>query len=149
LNKGLAAGLAGGALTQSAIIGTAGDAIARLGLSADETKALQADVAIAYAVTYVFGSLGAIIVCVNILPKFMGQSLREASIEAEKSLSGRVAGPAPGQISALPSLVGRAYRITAGGAAGRTVAQMEMAEHDLSPSSEFAARAVRWSRAPT
>ncbi|KLU22502.1 transporter, partial [Caballeronia mineralivorans PML1(12)] len=31
LNKGIAAGLAGGALTQSAIIGTAGDAIARLG----------------------------------------------------------------------------------------------------------------------
>src|SRR5476649_1604412 len=37
LNKGLAAGLAGGALTQSAIIGTAGDAIARLGLPADQT----------------------------------------------------------------------------------------------------------------
>ena len=51
LNKGLAAGLAGGALTQSAIIGTAGDAIARLGLSAEETKTLQSDVAIAYAVT--------------------------------------------------------------------------------------------------
>ena len=73
LNKGLAAGLAGGALTQSAIIGTAGDAIARLGLPADQVKSLQSDVAIAYAVTYVFGSLGAIIVCVNILPKFMGQ----------------------------------------------------------------------------
>jgi putative transport protein len=77
LNKGLAAGLAGGALTQSAIIGTAGDAIARLGLPADQVKSLQSDVAIAYAVTYVFGSLGAIIVCVNILPKFMGQGLRE------------------------------------------------------------------------
>ncbi|VXB61761.1 conserved membrane hypothetical protein [Burkholderia sp. 8Y] len=130
LNKGLAAGLAGGALTQSAIIGTAGDAIARLGLPAAETKALQADVAIAYAVTYVFGSLGAIIVCVNILPKFMRQSLKDASIEAEKSLSGD-AGPAPGQVSALPPLVGRAYRVTAAGAAGRTVAQIEMAEQDL------------------
>ena len=75
LNKGLAAGLAGGALTQSAIIGTAGDAIARLGLPADQVKSLQSDVAIAYAVTYVFGSLGAIIVCVNILPKFMGAEL--------------------------------------------------------------------------
>ncbi|WP_250533216.1 aspartate-alanine antiporter [Caballeronia sp. AZ10_KS36] len=130
LNKGLAAGLAGGALTQSAIIGTAGDAIARLGLPAAETKALQGDVAIAYAVTYVFGSLGAIIVCVNILPKFMGQSLKDASIEAEKSLSGD-AGPAPGQVSALPPLVGRAYRVTAAGAAGRTVAQIEMAQQDL------------------
>src|ERR1700761_8415707 len=87
LNKGIAAGLAGGALTQSATLGTAGDAIARLGLPADQVKSLQSDVAIAYAVTYVFGSLGAIIVCVNILPKFMGQSLRDASIEAERELS--------------------------------------------------------------
>jgi aspartate-alanine antiporter len=131
LNKGLAAGLAGGALTQSAIIGTAGDAIARLGLPADQTKALQADVAIAYAVTYVFGSLGAIIVCVNILPKFMGQSLKDASIEAEKALAGGVAGPGPGQISALPALVGRAYRVTAGGAAGRTIADIEVDDGDM------------------
>ena len=43
LNKGLAAGLAGGALTQSAIIGTAGDAIARLGLPArsDQVAAVR------------------------------------------------------------------------------------------------------------
>ncbi|SAK74061.1 Aspartate/alanine antiporter [Caballeronia fortuita] len=131
LNKGLAAGLAGGALTQSAIIGTAGDAIARLGLPAAETKALQADVAVAYAVTYVFGSLGAIIVCVNILPKFMGQSLRQASIDAEKALAGSAAGPAPGQIPALPELVGRTYRVTRDGAAGRTVAHIEVDDGDM------------------
>ncbi|SAL15277.1 Aspartate/alanine antiporter [Caballeronia peredens] len=132
LNKGLAAGLAGGALTQSAIIGTAGDAIARLGLPADQTKALQADVAIAYAVTYVFGSLGAIIVCVNLLPKFMGQSLKDASAEAEKALAGGASAVAgPGQISALPPLVGRAYRVTSRGAAGRTVAQIETDDQDL------------------
>jgi len=129
LNKGLAAGLAGGALTQSAIIGTAGDAIARLGLPADQTKLLQSDVAIAYAVTYVFGSLGSIIVCVNILPKFMGQSLKNASIEAEKTLSGGIASQGPAQISALPVLVGRVFRVIA--AAGLTVAEIEIGEHDL------------------
>jgi AspT/YidE/YbjL antiporter-like protein len=130
LNKGLAAGLAGGALTQSAIIGTAGDAIARLGLPAAETKALQSDVAIAYAVTYVFGSLGAIIVCVNILPKFMGQNLHDAALEAEKALAGAGgAGPGPGQTSALPVLVGRAFRVLGGG--GRTVAQIETSEQDM------------------
>ncbi|CAG4889146.1 aspartate-alanine antiporter [Paraburkholderia gardini] len=128
LNKGLAAGLAGGALTQSAIIGTAGDAIARLGLPADQVKSLQSDVAIAYAVTYVFGSLGAIIVCVNILPKFMGQSLRDASIDAEKALAGDTAVRGPGQITALPELVGRAYRV--GPAAGRQVAELELSQND-------------------
>jgi len=158
LNKGIAAGLAGGALTQSAIIGTAGDAIARLGLPVAETKALQGDVAVAYAVTYVFGSLGAIIVCVNILPKFMGQGLKEAAAEAEKSLLGGAVAHGAGQTAALPELVGRAYRVTGGngavaraggadagglaikaasgeggvsGAAGRTVAEIELAESDM------------------
>ena len=130
LNKGLAAGLAGGALTQSAIIGTAGDAIARLSLPADEIKSLQSDVAIAYAVTYVFGSLGAIIVCVNILPKFMGQGLREASIEAEKELSaGSSSSLGAGQIRALPELVGRAYKIDV--SAGKTVKAVETQHQDM------------------
>jgi putative transport protein len=129
LNKGLAAGLAGGALTQSAIIGTAGDAIARLGLPADQVKSLQSDVAIAYAVTYVFGSLGAIIVCVNILPKFMGQGLREASIEAERELSSGASSLGAGQIRALPELVGRAYKIDV--SAGKTVKAVETQHQDM------------------
>ena len=129
LNKGIAAGLAGGALTQSAIIGTAGDAIARLGLPADQVKSLQSDVAIAYAVTYVFGSLGAIIVCVNILPKFMGQGLREASLEAEREMSGGASAIGPGQVAALRELFGRAYRVHA--ADGRKVREIETDERDL------------------
>src|SRR6201996_1147648 len=129
LNKGIAAGLAGGALTQSAIIGTAGDAIARLGLPAEEVKSLQSDVAIAYAVTYVFGSLGAIIVCVNILPKFMGRDLRSAALDAEAKLAGGTPSRAPGQLAALPELVGRAFRV--GPAAGRKVSEIEMAAQDF------------------
>jgi aspartate-alanine antiporter len=129
LNKGLAAGLAGGALTQSAIIGTAGDAIARLGLPPDEVKSLQSDVAIAYAVTYVFGSLGAIIVCVNILPKFMGRDLRSAALDAEAKLAGGTPSRAPGQLPALPDLVGRAFKV--GPAAGRKVADVEKAGQDF------------------
>lgn len=71
LDKGLAAGIAAGGLTQSAIIGTASSAISKLGLAADEVQRLQANVAVGYAVTYIFGSFGAILVCVNLLPKFM------------------------------------------------------------------------------
>ncbi|MCP3707349.1 aspartate-alanine antiporter [Paraburkholderia sp. CNPSo 3274] len=129
LNKGLAAGLAAGGMTQSAIIGTAGDAIARLGLPPDQVKAMQADVAIGYAVTYVFGSLGAIIVCVNILPKFMGRSLKDASADAEREMSGGNAAAGPGQITALPELFGRVFRVEA--AAGKTVKQIELAESDF------------------
>jgi putative transport protein len=129
LNKGLAAGLAAGGMTQSAIIGTAGDAITRLGLPPDQVKAMQADVAIGYAVTYVFGSLGAIIVCVNILPKFMGRSLKDASADAEREMSGDNGTAGPGQLAALPELFGRVFRVEA--AAGQTVKQIEVAQKDL------------------
>jgi aspartate-alanine antiporter len=127
LDKGLAAGLAGGALTQSAIIGTAGDAISRLPLPADQIKTLQANVAIAYAVTYVFGSLGAIIVCVNILPRFMRADLRGDAIKIEAKLRGGVVLP-PGAAPAMPAIVGRAYQVREG--AGRTVAELEAAADD-------------------
>ncbi|MGR4870669.1 aspartate-alanine antiporter [Variovorax sp. LARHSF232] len=125
LDKGLAAGVAAGGLTQSAIIGTAGDAIAKLGLAADETQRLQANVAIGYAVTYVFGSFGAIIVCVNILPKLMGRSIRDDAIAAEAKQQAGVQVLAEGQQAAAPDLIGRLYVVAAGKA--RSVAQIEEA----------------------
>lgn len=123
LDKGMAAGLAAGGMTQSAIIGTAGDAISRLGLAADEAQRLQANVAIGYAVTYIFGSLGAIIVCVNILPRFMGKGIADDAIKAEaERLKGAVVF-GPGQEPAMPEIVGRIYKV--GAAAGKTVAAIE------------------------
>jgi AspT/YidE/YbjL antiporter-like protein len=74
LDKGIAAGIAAGGLTQSAIIGTASAAISKLGVAAEEAQRLQANVAVGYAVTYIFGSFGAIIICVNLLPRIMGGS---------------------------------------------------------------------------
>jgi len=123
LDKGLAAGIAAGGLTQSAIIGTAGAAIGKLGLAADETQRLQANVAIGYAVTYIFGSFGAIIVCVNILPWFMRRSIRDDAIKAEAELLAGARSYGVGEYAATPDLVGRIYRIDA--AAGRSVAEIE------------------------
>lgn len=113
LDKGLAAGVAAGALTQSAIIGTAGDAIARLGLAADEVQRLQGNVAVGYAVTYVFGSFGAILVCVNLLPRFMGRSIKEDALKAETSAQTGVQVYGPDQQAAAPDLVGRIFRLPA------------------------------------
>lgn len=123
LDKGLAAGIASGGLTQSAIIGTAGDAIARLPLSPEAIKQLQANVAVGYAVTYVFGSLGAIIICASTVPRFMKQDLKDASRAAESKMRGKELQTGAGITPALPSLVGRAYRVTTG--AGRTPAELE------------------------
>ncbi|WP_378945700.1 aspartate-alanine antiporter [Mesorhizobium sp. ANAO-SY3R2] len=123
LDKGLAAGIAAGGLTQSAIIGTASAALGKLGLAADEVQRLQGNVAVGYAVTYIFGSFGAIIVCVNLLPKFMGRSIRDDAIKAEAEMLAGVQVYGPGQHPAAPDLVGRIYRV--GAAAGRTVAEIE------------------------
>lgn len=123
LDKGLAAGIAAGGLTQSAIIGTASSAIEKLGLAADEVQRLQSNVAIGYAVTYIFGSFGAIIVCVNILPWFMKRGIRDDAVKAEAEMlkGARVYGS--GEAPALPELVGRVYRIET--AVGHTIAEAE------------------------
>lgn len=105
-DKGLAAGIAAGGLTQSAIIGTAGDALAKLGLND-----LQTNVAIGYAVTYVFGSFGTIIICVNILPKFMGHSIHDDAIKAEVTSEQGNAVLGPGQQRVVSELAGRLYKI--------------------------------------
>ncbi|WP_202816115.1 aspartate-alanine antiporter-like transporter, partial [Enterobacter hormaechei] len=123
LDKGTAAGIAAGALTQSAIIGTASSAIDKLGLTAAVTQQLQSNIAIGYAVTYIFGSLGAIIICVNILPSFMHRGIREDAIKAEaEQLNGQAKFEA-GDTPALPELVGRVFK--AKQAAGKTIAEIE------------------------
>lgn len=130
LDKGLAAGIASGALTQSAIIGTASSAIAKLGLAADEVQRLQANVAIGYAVTYIFGSFGAIIICVNILPWLTGRSIRDDAILAEAALLAGARIYRDGEQPAAPDLVGRLYRVEA--AAGLPLADVETTSRALS-----------------
>ncbi len=123
LDKGLAAGIASGSLTQSAIIGTASSAIGKLGLPADQTQALQANVAVGYAVTYIFGSFGAILVCVNILPWFMRRGIRDDAVKAQAEMLAGAQVYGPGESAALPELVGRLFEVQA--ATGRTVADIE------------------------
>lgn len=141
LDKGLAAGVAAGGLTQSAIIGTAGDAIAKLGLAAEETARLQGNVAVGYAVTYVFGSFGAILVCVNLLPRFMGRSIRDDAIAAETSMQAGVKVLGPDQQDAAPALVGRIYELT--GDAKRSIAEIENANPATTITIERVKRAGR------
>lgn len=134
LDKGLAAGVAAGGLTQSAIIGTASSAIGKLGLAADEVQRLQANVAIGYAVTYIFGSFGAIIVCVNILPWFMKRQIRDDAIKAEAEMLAGGHAYGPGEAAALPDIVGRLFRVEQ--ATGRSVSQIEMVASDAAVSIE-------------
>ncbi|WP_426944103.1 aspartate-alanine antiporter [Pseudomonas oryzihabitans] len=126
LDKGIAAGIAAGSMTQSAIIGTASAAIAKLDLPLEQIQALQGNVAVGYAVTYIFGSFGAIILCVNVLPWFMRRSIRDDATQAEAELLAGAKVYGPGELPAIPPLVGRLYRIDQ--AAGQTVAQLEVSD---------------------
>lgn len=128
LDKGLAAGIASGGLTQSAIIGTAGSAIGKLGLPAEEVQRLQSNVAVGYAVTYIFGSFGPILVCVNLLPWLMKRGIRDDAIKAETAMLAGAHLLGHGEEYAMPALVGRLYQIEQ--AAGRTVAEIEAASAD-------------------
>ncbi|WP_158894705.1 MULTISPECIES: aspartate-alanine antiporter [unclassified Pseudomonas] len=123
LDKGLAAGIAAGSMTQSAIIGTASAAIAKLELPLEQIQALQGNVAVGYAVTYIFGSFGAILMCVNVLPWFMKRSIRDDATRAEAELLAGARVYGPGEQPATPPLVGRMYRVAQ--AAGKTVEQVE------------------------
>src|SRR5471032_2340920 len=112
LDRGMAAGLAAGGLTQSAILGTAGDAIAKLGLSADITKTMQTNIAVGYAVCYIFGSLGPIIMVSWFLPMVMKWDIRQEAVKLAKLLSGGKAELDPGQFNALAPVNTRFFEIS-------------------------------------
>lgn len=112
LDKGIAAGLAAGGLTQSAIMGTASDSLNQLGLSTDELHKMQANIAIGYAVTYVIGSIGAIIACVNILPKIMGRDIHDDAIKAQAEKFNGAMLLMNDQHMALSDIIGRLYVFT-------------------------------------
>ncbi|GAK16004.1 putative transport protein [Vibrio sp. JCM 19053] len=140
LDRGTAAGLAAGGLTQSAIIGTAGDAIARLGVVTEEAKHLmQTNVAVGYAVTYIFGSLGPILMVTWVFPTLMKWDIRAEAIALEEKNSNGKRDLAPGEFNAITALVTRAFKVSKdGGLAGKTLAQLN--QHALAACIELIQR---------
>ncbi|MEZ8481931.1 aspartate-alanine antiporter [Vibrio splendidus] len=126
LDRGTAAGLAAGGLTQSAIIGTAGDAIARLGGVSEEAKhIMQTNVAVGYAVTYIFGSLGPILMVTWVFPTLMKWDIRAEAIALEEKNSSGKRELAPGEFNAVTALVTRAFKVSSGDKlVGNTLAQL-------------------------
>ena len=126
LDRGMAAGLAAGALTQSAIIGTASDAIAKLGLAPEVVKTMQTNVAVGYAVCYIFGSLGPILMVTWLIPAVMKWDIRAEAIKLAQSLAGGQAQLDAGQFNAMRKLVTRVYLVgPQSTAAGRTALDLD------------------------
>ena len=81
------------------MIGTAGEAIQRLALPAEEKTALVNNIPVAYAVTYLIGTASLVWFLPTIGPKLMGIKLRE---EAERMQSATRALPSWGSGSSQP-----------------------------------------------
>jgi len=85
---GYTAGLYSGSQTISAAMGLSTDAINRLGLAADEAKRLLDAMPIAYAVTYMFGTVGSAIVIAVICPALLRIDLPAACRDYEEKFGG-------------------------------------------------------------
>jgi len=122
---GYSAGLYAGSQTISASMGLATDAINRLGLAAGQTKAYLDNMPIAYAVTYMFGTMGSAIVIAIVGPKILGIDLVAACKDYEEKHGGgkkELGGPGTG----WTRWAVRAYKVQPGGkAAGLRVAEAE------------------------
>jgi putative transport protein len=124
LDPGFAAGLLSGALTQSAAMGTATDAINGLALPEADRSRFVAHVAVADAVCYIFGYTGVIIFCTVIVPALLKIDLKTEAQKLEQALG--MARDKPGLASAWRKFELRAYRLAEGSPlAGLAVAAAE------------------------
>jgi putative transport protein len=87
-DAGTAAGVIAGSLTESATIGTASDAIARLGLSEADAAAITNRIPVAFAVTYLIGVVGAAWFLAQVAPRIMGVNLEEECRRYEEEMRG-------------------------------------------------------------
>lgn len=121
LDIGTAAGLLAGGATESAVVGTAADAIARLPLSDSEIETLQANVGTAYSISYICGLITIVLLSSQIFPLIMRVSLRDEATKLWKKLGGGA--DEDTATPAAPRIVGRVYRVET--AAGQTVARVQ------------------------
>jgi putative transport protein len=121
---GSAAGMYAGSQTISASMGLATDAINRLDLPAEETKRLLDAMPVAYAVTYIFGTVGSAIVLALIGPALLGIDLESACKRYEERHGGKKELGGPG--TAWHRFELRAFRVREGGlAVGKTPQEAE------------------------
>jgi putative transport protein len=123
-DAGTAAGLVAGSLTESATIGTAMDAISRLDLAEAQKTALNNNIPVAFAVTYLVGVIGAAWVLSQLAPKLMRIDLAEECRKYEEETLGASAA----QLTARREYELRGYMLTRESPwVGRTIADFEAA----------------------
>ncbi|WP_263216906.1 aspartate-alanine antiporter [Pseudomonas atacamensis] len=129
-DAGFTAGLGAGALTDTAIMGTATSAINQLTLDAAAKAQLNSHMAIAYAITYLFGTIGLIVFVGSIAPKLLGVNLRESARELELELG--IAKEEEAITVPYTRMVVRAHQVAENGqAAGLRIIDLEKPHESL------------------
>jgi putative transport protein len=127
---GYSSGFYSGSQTISAAMGLSTDAINRLGLAADEAKKLIDSMPVAYAVTYMFGTVGSAIVIALVGPALLRINLPAACKEYEEKQGGTKELGGPG--SAWHRWEMRAFRVQPSGIVnGLRAAEAEALVPDL------------------
>ena len=123
---GIAAGLLAGSHTISASIGLATDAINRLDMTPAEIQQQLDLIPVAYAISYLFGTVGTGWIIAFLGPKILRVNIVEECKRYEKEMS--AGAPADGMHSAWTKYAVRAFKLnTPGLIAGKTLKQAEAA----------------------
>ncbi len=124
-DKGTTAGLFAGSMTQSAVIGTASGAVASLSMAEANKTVLNNNIAVAYAITYLFGTIG-VILLFKLIPRFLKMDLKTEARKLEESMGGvSEETKTPGFFSWSRAVSLRAYEVTKEGAFGKSAAELE------------------------
>ncbi|MGD9108828.1 MAG: aspartate-alanine antiporter [Gammaproteobacteria bacterium] len=125
-DPGTTAGLLGGGMTQSAVIGTADGAIKHLAISAASKVTMESNVAIAYAITYIFGTAG-LILFFKLIPKLMRIDLKAESLKLKQAMSGgtEITTAVPELFFWSKRINLRAYKVENPDVIGKTVQEIE------------------------
>jgi putative transport protein len=133
---GYSTGLLAGALTQSAVIGVGQDTINGLpNIAADLKTQYNNSIPIAYAVTYIFGTIVFAWFYSSLGPKLLGINLEKECKDYESKLGSKV--DEPGIMSARLNNTVRTYRIEGSKYANKKVSELESA---MGPTPVFVTR---------
>ncbi len=117
LDGGAVVGLAAGALTQTAMLGTAYGALEGMALPAGTLQQIQGQAAVTFALTYVIGVIGVILFCSQIGPRLIGVDLKALSRNLDQAQAEN--NEISGELLDYRALVARVFRV--GVAAGSTI----------------------------
>lgn len=114
LNPGQAVGMMAGASTASPVVGAGEDTVNSLTADPELIKNMTAAIPVCYAMTYVFGTLGAVWLLGYVGPAMMGgiDKVKAMTRELEKTLSQGTSNSSPASFNACRPIAFRAFTAT-------------------------------------